>query len=170
MTLYLGSLINGLTHFLEKLRQTSRVSLFFMRKTFTLALHQGKSVQNRGQSVILSGENHRLPYTIIGGETVSNIYVHHKCSWQASMFSYFCCGFLYLIATTVCGEWECWVRKPVHDTSYVTRVAKTDRPKTVGNSCVNFLVASLCHRFVLGVRACVMWPSQNSSFFSRLHG
>ena len=27
----------------------------------------GKSVQNRGQSVILSGENHHLPYTIIGG-------------------------------------------------------------------------------------------------------
>ena len=67
MTLYLGSFINGLTHFLAKLRQTSRVSLFFMRKTFILALHQGKSVQNRGQSVILSGENHRLPYTITGG-------------------------------------------------------------------------------------------------------
>ena len=28
----------------------------------------GKSVQNRGQSVILSGENHHLPYTIIGGD------------------------------------------------------------------------------------------------------
>ena len=28
---------------------------------------EGKSVQNRGQSVILSGENHHLPYTIIGG-------------------------------------------------------------------------------------------------------
>ena len=27
----------------------------------------GKSVQNRGQSVILSGENHHLPYTITGG-------------------------------------------------------------------------------------------------------
>ena len=67
MTRYLGSFINGLTHFLAKLRQTSLVSLFFMRKTFILALHQGKSVQNRGQSVILSGENHRLPYTIIGG-------------------------------------------------------------------------------------------------------
>ena len=68
MTLYLGSFINGLTHFLAKLRQMSRVSLFFMRKTFILALHQGKSVQNRGQSVILSGENHRLPYTITGGD------------------------------------------------------------------------------------------------------
>ena len=41
-----------------------------MRKTFILALHQGKSVQNRGQSVILSGENHRLPYTITGGDTI----------------------------------------------------------------------------------------------------
>ena len=49
----------------------SRVSLFFMRKTFILALHQGKSVQNRGQSVILSGENHRLAYTITGGVTSS---------------------------------------------------------------------------------------------------
>ena len=68
MTLYLGSFINGLTHSLEKLRQTSRASLFFMCKTFILALYQGKSVQNRGQSVILSGENHRLPYTIIGGD------------------------------------------------------------------------------------------------------
>ena len=67
MTLYLGRFINGLTYLLAKLRQTSRVSLFFRRKTFILALHQGKSVQNRGQSVILSGENHRLPYTIIGG-------------------------------------------------------------------------------------------------------
>ena len=28
----------------------------------------GKSVQNRGQSVILSGENHCLPYTITGGD------------------------------------------------------------------------------------------------------
>ena len=70
MTLYLGTFINGLTHFLAKLRQTSRVSLFFMRKTFIPALHQGKSVQNRGQSVILSGENHRLPYTITGGDKV----------------------------------------------------------------------------------------------------
>ena len=78
MTLYLGSFINGLTHSLEKLRQTSQASLFFMCKTFILALHQGKSVQNRGQSVILSGENHRLPYTIIGGVATLFRAQHHR--------------------------------------------------------------------------------------------
>ena len=87
MTLCLVSFINGLTHFLAKLRQTSRVSWFFMRKTFILALHQGKSVQNRGQSVILSGENHRLPYTIIGGGYVIVITILSHSNSQDIFFS-----------------------------------------------------------------------------------
>ena len=39
--------------------------LSVLYKTFCSAFHQGKSVQNRAQFVILSDENHRLSYTII---------------------------------------------------------------------------------------------------------
>ena len=35
-----------------------------------------------------------------------------------------------------CGEWECWARKPVNHTSWVTVVTPTDLPKSVRNRCV----------------------------------